>query len=94
MSHDERLYEVVCDSGRAFVDRHFLNIQNGLLSRLFLDQCHYYSMPGFCLDAALKMTKLKLDLFSEVDEYNFIENSVRGGSQQSANDMRRVTTCT
>ncbi|XP_067673083.1 uncharacterized protein [Haliotis asinina] len=53
--------------------------RTGCLNDYGLDICHYYSMPGFCLDAAMKITGAKLDLFTEVDTYNFIENSIRGG---------------
>ena len=30
-------------------------------------------------DSALKMTKVKLDLFSDEDKYSFIEKAIRGG---------------
>ncbi|XP_046570763.1 uncharacterized protein LOC124279013 [Haliotis rubra] len=53
--------------------------RTGCLADYGLDICHYYSMPGFCLDAAMKITGAKLDLFTDVDTYNFIEHSIRGG---------------
>ena len=38
-----------------------------------LDLCHYFSSPGFSWDAMLKMTKIELDLISDIDMYVFIE---------------------
>ena len=44
-----------------------------------LDFCHYFNSPGLSSDAMLKMTKIKLDLISDVDMYLFIEKGMRGG---------------
>ena len=44
-----------------------------------LDPCHYYTAPGLSWDACLKMTKIKLDLISDIDMYLFIEKGLRGG---------------
>ena len=44
-----------------------------------LDPCHYVSSPGLSWDAMLKMTKVNLDLISDVDMQLFIEKGMRGG---------------
>ncbi|XP_074653582.1 uncharacterized protein LOC141907740 [Tubulanus polymorphus] len=44
-----------------------------------LDPCHYYTLPGYSWDACLKLTKVELQLFTEVDMYLFIEQGIRGG---------------
>ena len=44
-----------------------------------LDPCHYFSSPGLIWDAILKMTKIKLDLVSDIDMHLFIEKRMRGG---------------
>ena len=44
-----------------------------------LDPCHYFSSPRLSWDAMLKMTRIKLDLISEIDMYLFIEKGMRGG---------------
>ena len=44
-----------------------------------LDPCHYFSSPGLSWDAMLKMTKIKLDLISDIDMHLFIEKGMRGG---------------
>ena len=42
-----------------------------------LDPCHYLSSPGLSWDAILKMTKIKLELISDVDMHLFIEKGMR-----------------
>ena len=44
-----------------------------------LDPCHYFSAPGLSWDAMLKMTVVKLEKISDVDQYLFIEKGLRGG---------------
>ena len=44
-----------------------------------LDPCHYFSSPGLSWDAMLKMTKIELDLISDIDIHLFIEKGMRGG---------------
>ena len=43
-----------------------------------LDPCHYFSFPGLSWDAMFKMTKIKLDLISDIDMHLFIEKGMRG----------------
>ena len=38
-----------------------------------LDPCHYFSSPGLSWDAMLKMTGVKLEKISDIDQYLFIE---------------------
>ena len=44
-----------------------------------LDPCHYFSAQGLSLDAMLKMTDVKLEKISDIDQYLFIEKGTRGG---------------
>ena len=44
-----------------------------------LDPCNYFSSPGLSWDAMLKMTKIELDLISDIDMHLFIEKGMRGG---------------
>ena len=44
-----------------------------------LDPVHYMSLPGLAFDAALKMSKVQLELFTDVNMYEFIESGMRGG---------------
>ena len=43
-----------------------------------LDLCHYFSSPGLSWDAMLKMTRIELELISDLDMYLFIEKGMRG----------------
>ena len=44
-----------------------------------LDPCHYFSAPGLSWDAMLKMTGIKLEKISDIDQYLLIEKGTRGG---------------
>ena len=44
-----------------------------------LDPCHYFSVPGLSRDAMLKMTDVKLEKISGIDQYLFSEKRTRGG---------------
>ena len=44
-----------------------------------LDPCHYFSAPGLSWDAMIKMTGVKLERISNIDQYLFIEKGTRRG---------------
>ena len=44
-----------------------------------LDPAHYYTTPGHAWDAALRKSRVDLQLITDVDMYHFVENSIRGG---------------
>ena len=44
-----------------------------------LDPCHYFSSPGLNWVVMLKMTGVKLEKISDIDQYLFIEKRIRGG---------------
>ena len=44
-----------------------------------LDPAHFYTSPGMSFQACLKMSGVKLDLFTDPDMHLFIENNIRGG---------------
>ena len=41
-----------------------------------LDPVHYYTNPGLAWDAALRMSRVDLQLITDVDMYHFVENSI------------------
>ena len=45
-----------------------------------LDPLHFYTAPGLTWQAALRMTKVKLQLLREVEMYQFVESAIRGGT--------------
>ena len=44
-----------------------------------LDPYHFYTSPGFAFEAALKMSKVELELIDNPDMHKFIEKGIRGG---------------
>ena len=63
----------------------FENFRKTCLQYYKLDPCHYFSSPGLSWDAMLKMTKIKLELITDIDMYQFIEKGLRGGTSYIAN---------
>ena len=63
----------------------FENFRRSCLEYYKLDPCHYFTSPGLAWDAALKMTKITLELLVDIDMYQFIEKGLRGGISYIAN---------
>ena len=49
------------------------------LNNYHIDPCHYFSKPGMAFDAALKMTKVEVQLLQHEEMYTFFEKGIRGG---------------
>ena len=49
------------------------------LSYYKLDSVHYYTTPGLVWYAALRMSKITLELITDVDIYNMVDTSIKGG---------------
>lgn len=47
-----------------------------------LDPVHYYTSPGLAWDAMLKITKIEIELLTELDKINFFKRGIRGGLSQ------------
>ena len=45
---------------------------------------HDVTSPGLSWDAMLKMTGIKLELINDIDQYQFIEKGMRGGTSYIA----------
>ena len=57
----------------------FESFRRTCLSYYKLDPCHYFTSPGLSWDAMLKMTKVELELMTDIDMFQFIEKALRGG---------------
>ena len=49
------------------------------MSNFGLDPFHYISLPSYCWDAMLKITRVKLELLTDINMYEFLESGIRGG---------------
>ena len=56
----------------------FQNFRELSLSNFGLDPLHYYTLPSLSLSAALKLTKIRLELISCPELYLWFENMIRG----------------
>jgi hypothetical protein len=57
----------------------FENFRNTSMTHYGLDPAHYFSSPGMSWDALLKLTKVKIELLTDIDMHLFIEKGLRGG---------------
>ncbi|KAE9524407.1 hypothetical protein AGLY_015128, partial [Aphis glycines] len=58
------------------------NFRDISLKNYKLDPLWYYSTPGFAWDSMLRMTKVKLDLLTDIDQILMFESGIRGGLSQ------------
>ena len=63
----------------------FENFRNVCNENYGLDPAHYYTSPGLAWDAALKMTKISLELLSDYDMLLMIKKGTRGGISMISN---------
>ena len=57
----------------------FERFWNICMNHYELDPAWYFSAPGLAWDAALKITKVQLELLSDSDMLLMIESGIRGG---------------
>ena len=55
-----------------------------------LDLCHYFTSSCLSWDTMLKMTKIELELMTDIDMFQFIEKGMRGGVSYIANRYRKA----
>ena len=63
----------------------FENIRDICIKNYKLDPAHYYTAPGLAWDAALKITKVKLELLPDTDMLLMVEKGIRGGVSMISN---------
>jgi hypothetical protein len=60
----------------------FENFRDTCLFHYALYAAQYYTTPGLAYDAALKMSRVELELITDYDKFLLIESGIRGGSVQ------------
>ena len=63
----------------------FENFRNICCKHYELDPAHYFTAPGLAWDAALKATKVELELLSDPDMLLMVEKGIRGGVSMISN---------
>ncbi|KYN27445.1 hypothetical protein ALC57_03154 [Trachymyrmex cornetzi] len=63
----------------------FENFRESCVASYGLDPAKYYTLPGFTWDAMLKHTRVRFELFTDIDMVMFIERGIRGGLSQCSN---------
>ena len=57
----------------------FQEFRKIILKEYGSEPCHFYSIPMLAWSACLKISDVKLDLITDVDMYNFLQDGIRGG---------------
>ncbi|XP_065654802.1 uncharacterized protein LOC136081417 [Hydra vulgaris] len=65
----------------------FENFRNVCMNCYKLDPAWYYTSPGLARDAALKKTKIKLELLNDCDMILMIKKGIRGGISMISNRL-------
>ena len=63
----------------------FENFRDIYIKNYNLDPAHYYTAPSLGWDAALKVTKVELELLSDIDMLLMVEKGTRGGVSMISN---------
>jgi hypothetical protein len=58
------------------------NFRNVCYENYKLDCTYYYTAPSLSWDSMLRKTNIKLELLTDIDMVNFVENGIRGGLSQ------------
>ena len=68
----------------------FEEFRNVCLENYELDPAWYFTSPGLAWDAALKITKVKLELLTDIDMLQMIEKGTRGGVSMISNRLGKA----
>ena len=68
----------------------FENFRDTCLKHYKLDPAHFYTAPGLAWVAALKLTKIKLELLIDYDMLLMFEKGIRGGITQAVHRYAKV----
>ena len=63
----------------------FENFRDVCMKNYNLDPAWYYTAPGLAWDASLKLTKVELELLSDIDMLRMVQQGIRGGVAMVSN---------
>merc|ERR1712168_1643433 len=85
-----QLHDLYCEANVALLADIFENSRKFSLANYKLDPAHFSTAPGLSWSAALKYTKVKLELFTDPDINLFIDNGVIGGISLISNHYAKA----
>ena len=68
----------------------FENFRDICLENYKLDPAHYFTAPGLSWDAALKMTKVELELLKDINMLLMVEKGITGGVSMISNHCSKA----
>ena len=82
IKHLGKYHDLYVQSDTAQLADVFENVRTVCLKEYELDPSYFVSAPGLALEAMSKITKVKLELLTDIDMVLMVENSIRGGLTQ------------
>ena len=68
----------------------FEAFRNVCMTQYELDPCHFYTSPGLSWSACLKMSRVQLELLTDIDKILMVESGIRGGVSQISNRYEKA----
>ena len=68
----------------------FLNFRSIIFDDYELDCCKYISAPSLSKDCSLKYSKAKIENIQDIDVFNFVKNSIKGGLSNSIKPFSKL----
>ena len=85
-----QLHDLYCEADVVLLADIFENFRKFSLANYKLDPAHFSTAPGLSWSAALKYTKIKLELFTDPDMNLFIDNGLIGGISLISNHYAKA----
>jgi hypothetical protein len=70
--------ELYCATDVGLLAEVMIQFRDVTQSEFKLDCCHYVSAPQLAFDGMLKMTKVEIELLTDIDQVLFLEQNIRG----------------
>lgn len=71
--------ELYCKLDVALLAEIIFNFRFEILSDIGLDICWYISLPQLAMDSMLKITKINIELLTDINDILMVEQNIRGG---------------